>query len=193
MTDLQQGHLSVFEFCTKLKTIWDGIEDAYPFPVCNCEKCTCNFTGHIQDAFVGKGRRVNDSYTGAKYQPSSANFQRSQSQTNFTKKPGNIYYYTHCKMNGHNNIERCFKIIGYLPGFKIKQERMIVTLSKITRADQAIDQNGDQLTFVSTYSRASPISMEQYNHLIEFLINKDLLSKIKRLKLAMLYLQVKYA
>lgn len=40
--------MSVSEFYTKLKTIWDNLDDAYPLPTCTCEKCTCNLTGRMK-------------------------------------------------------------------------------------------------------------------------------------------------
>lgn len=48
LAELNQGQQSVSEFYTKLKTIWDNLDDAYPLPVCTCEACTCNLTGRIQ-------------------------------------------------------------------------------------------------------------------------------------------------
>ncbi|XP_074351993.1 uncharacterized protein LOC141691152 [Apium graveolens] len=48
LVDLHQEQLSVSEFYTKLKTIWDSLDDAYPLPTCTCEKCSCNLTGRIQ-------------------------------------------------------------------------------------------------------------------------------------------------
>lgn len=47
LADLHQEQLSVSEFYTKLKTIWDSL-NAYPLPTCTCEKCSCKITGRIQ-------------------------------------------------------------------------------------------------------------------------------------------------
>ncbi|XP_074356427.1 uncharacterized protein LOC141696140 [Apium graveolens] len=48
LSELHQGQLTVSEFYTKLKTLWDSLDDAYPLPTCTCEKCSCNLTGRIQ-------------------------------------------------------------------------------------------------------------------------------------------------
>lgn len=240
LADLHQRQLSVSEFYTKLKTIWDSLDDAYPLPVCNCEKCTCNMTGRIQKmqqdqrvlqflmklndnfstvrgnilmmtpllnvtqayrlvaqeenhkeishqanqndnhAFVADRRRFNDNYSGAKYQQqnqtqTSSNYQRSQPQNSFSRKPGNFYYCTHCKMNGHS-IERCFKIHGFPPGFKSKQDRKIAAFSQTTGNDQNDDQS-DASSSSNPSSIVSPFSAEQYNQLLELLDKQRISSK----------------
>lgn len=48
LAEIHQGQLSVSEFYTKLKTIWDSLDDANPLPTCTCVKCTCDLTGRIQ-------------------------------------------------------------------------------------------------------------------------------------------------
>ncbi|XP_074346408.1 uncharacterized protein LOC141685191 [Apium graveolens] len=40
LSELHQGQLTVSEFYTKLKTLWDSLDDAYPLPTCTCEKCS---------------------------------------------------------------------------------------------------------------------------------------------------------
>ncbi|XP_074351589.1 uncharacterized protein LOC141690714 [Apium graveolens] len=47
MLEISQGQDSISEFFTKMKTIWDGINDANPLPVCTCKLCTCNLTQRI--------------------------------------------------------------------------------------------------------------------------------------------------
>nr|KYP67127.1 hypothetical protein KK1_013450 [Cajanus cajan] len=42
-SSLQQGDLSVTEFFTKLRIIWDELENFRPDPTCSCtHKCSCN-------------------------------------------------------------------------------------------------------------------------------------------------------
>lgn len=48
LLDLNQGSDSISEFFTKIKTVWDSINDANPLPYCTCHKCTCNLTLRIQ-------------------------------------------------------------------------------------------------------------------------------------------------
>lgn len=40
----QTGEMSVSEFYTKMKTIWDELDNLSPLPVCSCTGCTCNLT-----------------------------------------------------------------------------------------------------------------------------------------------------
>ncbi|XP_074343831.1 uncharacterized protein LOC141683044 [Apium graveolens] len=49
LSELTQGQQSVSEFYTKMKTLWDSIDDTQPLPVCVCPTttCTCNLTGKI--------------------------------------------------------------------------------------------------------------------------------------------------
>ncbi|WVZ05533.1 hypothetical protein V8G54_018879 [Vigna mungo] len=42
-TTLSQGELSVTEFFTKLRVLWDDIDSFRPDPICTCKpKCSCN-------------------------------------------------------------------------------------------------------------------------------------------------------
>lgn len=47
MVDLTQGSMSVYEFYTKMKTLWDEMHDENPIPYCTCYKCTCCLTQRI--------------------------------------------------------------------------------------------------------------------------------------------------
>ena len=43
VVSIKQGSLSVTEYFTKLRVIWDEIENFRPDPVCSCTvKCTCS-------------------------------------------------------------------------------------------------------------------------------------------------------
>lgn len=42
LAELTQGTKSVSEFFTKIKTLWDALNDASPLPCCTCNKCICN-------------------------------------------------------------------------------------------------------------------------------------------------------
>lgn len=99
---------------------------------------------------------------------SSAGFQRQNSnfpprKFNQNQKPANNYYCTHCKIAGHS-IERCFKIHGFPPGFKGNRDRKVASLS-----------HTDQPNVQDTQTGSAPVTMDQYNHLLE-LINKQTLN-----------------
>ncbi|XP_074323025.1 uncharacterized protein LOC141659974 [Apium graveolens] len=47
LLDIKQGHDSISEFFTKMKTVWDSLNDVSPLPHCTCKKCTCNLTQRI--------------------------------------------------------------------------------------------------------------------------------------------------
>lgn len=97
---------------------------------------------------------------------------QQQQNTGFQKriaKLGNSYYCTHCKMNGHS-IERCFRIHGFPPGFKINKDRRVAAFSQAVNTEslpvaKAEDQSSKSVTTPS-------ISADQYNQLIEMLTKK---------------------
>lgn len=48
LNDVSQGQLSVSEFFTKIKTLWDAIDDADPTLYCTCDKCVCDLTQKVK-------------------------------------------------------------------------------------------------------------------------------------------------
>lgn len=44
MGDLYQGAMSVEEYFTRMKALWDQISGINPIHVCTCNNCTCNQT-----------------------------------------------------------------------------------------------------------------------------------------------------
>ncbi|KAL8101295.1 hypothetical protein AgCh_033247 [Apium graveolens] len=50
LLEINQGTNSVSEFFTKIKTLWDGINDANPLPYCTCNACTCNLSQRKKDS-----------------------------------------------------------------------------------------------------------------------------------------------
>lgn len=48
LLDVKQGSNTVSEFFTKIKTIWDGIDDVNPLSYCTCTKFTCDLTQRIR-------------------------------------------------------------------------------------------------------------------------------------------------
>ncbi|XP_074362953.1 uncharacterized protein LOC141703298 [Apium graveolens] len=47
LLEINQGTDSVSDFFTKIKTLWDGLNDANPLPYCTCELCTCNLSQRL--------------------------------------------------------------------------------------------------------------------------------------------------
>ena len=66
---LKQGDLTVTEFFTKLRTIWDELENFRPEPTCKCPtKCTCDVASmikqrKIEDHAMQFLRGLNDQYS----------------------------------------------------------------------------------------------------------------------------------
>lgn len=48
LLNIQQGNDSVSEYFTKLKTVWDGLNDVDPLPHCTCNGCTCNISAKLK-------------------------------------------------------------------------------------------------------------------------------------------------
>ncbi|KAL8099196.1 hypothetical protein AgCh_031749 [Apium graveolens] len=112
-------------------------------------------------AFVADKRRFND--TLSQNLKSTGNSQRqgfNNSTKRFIQKPANSYYCTHCKLAGHSN-DRCFTLHGYPAGFKVRERRFA----------GAVTQNEDN----SSNTSSAPVSMQQYNELLE-LLNKHKMS-----------------
>lgn len=38
----QAMDMSILEFFTKIKSLWDELDNLNPLPVCNCDECSCN-------------------------------------------------------------------------------------------------------------------------------------------------------
>lgn len=47
LADITQGTLSILDFYTKFKVLWDDLNVVDPTPTCFCNNCTCNLTGRI--------------------------------------------------------------------------------------------------------------------------------------------------
>lgn len=77
----------------------------------------------------------------------------------------NVYFCTHCKINGHS-VDRCFKLHGYPPNFKGPKDIKVNVVVSTTTMD-----SGDNTSTVS--SATSPmIFVAQYQQLME-LLNKQ--------------------
>ena len=40
--ELYQGEVSITDYFTQLKVLWDQLQSFSPFPLCTCGKCQCN-------------------------------------------------------------------------------------------------------------------------------------------------------
>ena len=47
LADLSQGSMSVSNFFTEIKSVWDAMNEIDPLPCCICNKCTCNVTQRV--------------------------------------------------------------------------------------------------------------------------------------------------
>ncbi|XP_021734751.1 uncharacterized protein LOC110701400 [Chenopodium quinoa] len=47
LAKISQENQYVSEFFTKIKLVWDAIDEAHPLPYCTCNNCTCNLTKKI--------------------------------------------------------------------------------------------------------------------------------------------------
>ncbi|XP_021836154.1 uncharacterized protein [Spinacia oleracea] len=44
LLNMSQGNGDISTFFTKMKVLWDQLDDANPIPYCECGACTCNLT-----------------------------------------------------------------------------------------------------------------------------------------------------
>ena len=49
IAELHQGEVSITDFFTQLKVLWDQLHNYIPFPSCTCGKCTCNVNKRLND------------------------------------------------------------------------------------------------------------------------------------------------
>ncbi|XP_074341021.1 uncharacterized protein LOC141678576 [Apium graveolens] len=71
LIEISQNTQSVSEFYTRLKTVWDSIDDVDPTPVCTCEKCTCELGQKIlkkqqERRLLQFLLKLNDKYSGVR-------------------------------------------------------------------------------------------------------------------------------
>ena len=52
IVDLHEGEVSVTNFFTRLKMLWDQLQSYSPFPSCTCGKCVCNVNKRLSDLQV---------------------------------------------------------------------------------------------------------------------------------------------
>lgn len=48
LSEMKHGQLSVSEFYTKIKTVWDSMNDVYALQNYTCDKCTCLLSGRMK-------------------------------------------------------------------------------------------------------------------------------------------------
>ncbi|XP_056692751.1 uncharacterized protein [Spinacia oleracea] len=90
-------------------------------------------------------------------------FQKTGTNTRYGK-PGSNYYCTHCQIQGHS-VERCFKIHGYPPGFKTRD-------NKTAAVSFGGDSNEGETTVPQ--SETNPvITMDQYQQLMDMLAKQQ--------------------
>ncbi|XP_074328117.1 uncharacterized protein LOC141666030 [Apium graveolens] len=202
MLEINQGQDSISEFFTKMKTIWDGINNDNPLPVCTCNlanilmmcpmpnvsqayrlfaqekrhKEISNFSTLTEAmAFYSDRRRfgdqkfVNNGYT-SKNQSNPVTrpygtFNDMKNHSGMKAKP--YYFCSHCKIPGHS-YERCFKVHGFPPGFKPKQNSRVAAFSYGNQEDEnqtehSLDKSSDKST----------ISMEQYQQFLAIMGNQQ--------------------
>ncbi|XP_030945747.1 uncharacterized protein LOC115970226 [Quercus lobata] len=49
IAELHQGEVSITDFFTQLKVLWDQLQNLSPFPSCTCGKCVCNINKRLND------------------------------------------------------------------------------------------------------------------------------------------------
>ena len=42
ISELHKGEVTITDFFTQLKALWDQLQNLSPFPSCTCGKCVCN-------------------------------------------------------------------------------------------------------------------------------------------------------
>nr|XP_023884247.1 uncharacterized protein LOC111996488 [Quercus suber]XP_023884248.1 uncharacterized protein LOC111996488 [Quercus suber]XP_023884249.1 uncharacterized protein LOC111996488 [Quercus suber] len=49
ISELHQGEVTITDFFTQLKALWDQLQNLSPFPSCTCGKCVCNINKRLND------------------------------------------------------------------------------------------------------------------------------------------------
>ncbi|KAL0399261.1 UNVERIFIED_CONTAM: Retrovirus-related Pol polyprotein from transposon RE1 [Sesamum radiatum] len=108
ITTLSQGNMSVVDYYTKLRKLWDELEVLIPTPQCTCNKCTCVNRAYSMVQSVEKQRQVHMELTdsgeniamqvraGARKE---VNFRNNQYKRNIIDKKQQ--FCTHCERSGH--------------------------------------------------------------------------------------------
>ncbi|XP_019196007.1 PREDICTED: uncharacterized protein LOC109189835 [Ipomoea nil] len=138
---LKQGTMSVNDYYTRCRTLWEEMNSTRPFPVCRCDpKCSCDLIDQIRkerdtDQVIRFLHGLNDDYSNLKSNvlvldplPEANAVQHSQNIPDEVvaafhsyngKRSGNSNKgakCTYCGMNGHT-IDKCYKKHGFPPGW----------------------------------------------------------------------------
>uniref|UniRef100_A0A803MBX8 Uncharacterized protein n=1 Tax=Chenopodium quinoa TaxID=63459 RepID=A0A803MBX8_CHEQI len=168
LAEISQGSQSVSEFFTGIKSIWDAIDEAQPLPYCTCNNCTCNLTKrvfeHQQKMTLPK---VTEAYrmfaqeekhkeiSGLSSQHESMAFTADRRFHSDSARSKN--FRSQGSVTGHN-IDRCFELNGFPPGFKGFKDKRIAAFSSSDIETMDTDDNQPKM-----------ISADQYRQLIDLL------------------------
>ncbi|KAK4392671.1 hypothetical protein Sango_2044900 [Sesamum angolense] len=149
ITTLSQGNMSVVDYYTKLRKVWDELEVLMPTPQCTCNGCTCGLSKKVADLalftqlmqfLMGLGeifdhcrkqRQVHMEMTNSEENIAmqvragvrkEVGFRGNQYKRNIIDK--RQQYCTHCDRSGHTK-DTCFKIHGTPDWYKdlVEQKR----------------------------------------------------------------------
>lgn len=145
LAELTQGDVSITNFFTQLKVLWDQIQNLNPFPICTCGKGICGvnhrFTKlQVKESVMKFLMGLTDSFSQEEVQRngSSGSHARVESTALATKGPNfipniNSRYGskhpqgkkrpqgTHCGKLGHT-ANKCYKLHEFPLGFKFKRK-----------------------------------------------------------------------
>ena len=71
IAEFHQSEVSITDFFTQLKVLWDQLQNYSPFPSCTCGKCVCNVNKRLTDLQVKESvikllMGLNDSFSQVK-------------------------------------------------------------------------------------------------------------------------------
>ena len=169
-SSMKQGNLSVTDFFTKLRVVWDELENFRPDPVCTCStKCSCRVSPIIaqrklEDRAMQFLRGLNDQYSNVRSHvllmdplPSISKIfsyvvqQERQLLGSFTSvasdslvNAATTYSSTYCGRPGHTeNV--CYRKHGFPPGHKFSTPKHTIVNNTVTGNDE-VTKNDQQQT-----------------------------------------------
>ncbi|XP_019171370.1 PREDICTED: uncharacterized protein LOC109166928 [Ipomoea nil] len=122
------GNLTVNEYYTKCRILWEQMNELRPIAVCKCDpRCSCNLLDEI------RSEREVDQTPQIVTNDIVAAFNQFNNRKNMNSgNGGNKAKCTFCGMSAHT-IEKCYKKHGYLPGwipgYKSKERQQTIAAS----------------------------------------------------------------
>ncbi|XP_028768107.1 uncharacterized protein LOC114725722 [Neltuma alba] len=176
---LKQGNLSVSEYYTKLKILWDELSNIRPIKPCDCGSLGIEAKHRQEDYVIRFLKGLNEQFSSVKSQLMlmdplpSLNRSRPPGYNSSGSKSNNGKHCTYCGKPRHTE-ETCYRKHGFPPGFKFRSGSS-ATVNSVLTQDSVSAQDINTAKPLSSNQPASTasilpqLSADQYQRLLTLL------------------------